>query len=120
LLEKILEINSLLLALGIGGLTGGIKFCHILYKKSQTNFINYRNQVEFRLSNLEENNRAILHDKIYKSCRKALEDGFISMDDLHNLTVLFTSYKNQGGNGSAEAIYKKTKDLPTKGEENEF
>jgi len=119
-LEKLLEINSLLIALGLGSFGGLGKVGWGLYKKNQANLADYRSQVEFRLSNLEENNRAILHDKIYKSCRQALDDGFISMNDLHNLSVLFTSYKNQGGNGSAEAIYKKVKDLPTKGEKNEF
>ena len=52
----------------------------------------------FRL--LDEANSALIHDRI-EACyyRKAVERGFITMDDYKTVTRLYESYRESGGNG---------------------
>ena len=61
-----------------------------------------------------ESSRAVLHDKIYKYCGEYIAVGEVSAEDLHNLEVLFKSYKDLGGNGTAEALFNKVIALPLK------
>ncbi|WP_221679765.1 hypothetical protein [Enterococcus sp. K18_3] len=96
MLEKFLEINSFLMAIGLGGF---LKIFHSIYKAVKGN----KDQTENRFKRLEYANVAILHDKIYKQCSEFLEQGWISIDDLE-----------LGGNGTGETLYKKVLDLPNK------
>ncbi|OFI46767.1 hypothetical protein BG262_02920 [Floricoccus penangensis] len=108
--NKILEVNSLVLMLGFGGIGAGFKWVISQIKALKSKF-----------KNLEYANVAILHDKIYSRCNEALRDGWISVDDLENLEYLWKGYKNLGGNGTGETIYKKVlalPNLPIKGVEN--
>ncbi|EOT42593.1 hypothetical protein ACVN9X_03105 [Enterococcus dispar] len=114
---KLLELNSLLLALGLGGITG---FCRLIYKqvkKSREQAQSSRERTEERFRVLEYANVAILHDKIYKQCTVFLEDGWISVDDMENLEYLWRGYKKLGGNGTGETLYKKVLLLPNVKEE---
>ena len=106
-LEKFLEINSFLMALGLGGF---LKIFHNIYKAVKGN----KDQTENRFKRLEYANVAILHDKIYKQCSEFLEQGWISIDDLENLEYLWRGYRELGGNGTGETLYKKVLDLPNK------
>ena len=60
---------------------------------------------------------ALLHNEIYKEAEKAIDSGSISTDDFDNLTMLYTPYKELGGNSTGDILYGKCKDLiKTKGE----
>lgn len=107
MLEKFLEINSFLMAIGLGGF---LKIFHSTYKAVKGN----KDQTENRFKRLEYANVAILHDKIYKQCSEFLEQGWISIDDLENLEYLWRGYRELGGNGTGETLYKKVLDLPNK------
>lgn len=54
---------------------------------------------------------ALLHNEIYKEAEKAIESGSISTDDFDNLTMLYTPYKELGGNSTGDILYSKCKDL---------
>lgn len=115
-LDKLLEVNSVLMALGLGGL---LKCSHSIFKAVKGN----KDQVEQRFKSLEYANVAILHDKIYKQCTEHLKAGWISVDDLENLEYLWRGYRQLGGNGTGETLYKEVLELPkippVRGGENE-
>lgn len=103
--DKLLEINSFLMAIGLGGIYACF---HKIYKAVKGN----KDQTEQRFKSLEYANVAILHDKIYKQCSGYLEEGWVSIDDLENLEYLWRGYHQLGGNGTGETLYKKVLDLP--------
>lgn len=104
-LDKFFEINSLFVAAGLGGV---LTCFHKIYKLIKDS----RDRTEKRFKNLEYANVAILHDKIYKQCSSYLREGWISIDDLENLEYLWRGYRELGGNGTGEALYKKVLKLP--------
>lgn len=57
---------------------------------------------------------ALLHDKLYYLCEKHLTNGYITIDELDNLTYLYQPYKEMGGNGTCEHLYAECKALPKK------
>lgn len=62
---------------------------------------------------------ALLHDKLYYLCEKHITAGYITIDELDNLTYLYQPYKEMGGNGTCEHLYAECKNLPKKeGERN--
>lgn len=103
--DRILEINSLLMAFGLGGI---LACFNKIYKAVKGN----KDQTENRFKRLEYANVAILHDKIYKQCSDFMRQGWISIDDLENLEYLWRGYKELGGNGTGETLYKKVLKLP--------
>lgn len=105
--EKVLEINSVMLALGFGGIGSILIATFKRIKRS-------REETELRFKNLEFANVALLHDKIYQQCTTFINDGWISVDDLENLDYLWRGYHNLGGNGTGEILYNKVKALPNK------
>lgn len=55
----------------------------------------------------------LAHDRIMQSGRYYLERGWMSLDEYENLyDYLYTPYKELGGNGTAERIIGRLKDLP--------
>lgn len=116
--QKLLEANSLLLALGFGSI-GSILIA--IFKKinqsrgeTEAHAKQARDETETRLKNLEFANVALLHDKIYQQCTTFINYGWISVDDLENLDYLWRGYHNLGGNGTGEILYNKVKALPNK------
>lgn len=57
---------------------------------------------------------ALLHDKVYYLCEKHLHAGYITIDEFDNLTYLYESYKEMGGNGTCERLYNECVNLPKK------
>lgn len=55
---------------------------------------------------------ALLHDKLYYLCEKHISNGYITVDELNNLTYLFEPYHAMGGNGTCEQLYNDCKNLP--------
>lgn len=107
MLNKVIEVNSILVGLFGVGIFG-------LITKLSQKAIKRSKAVNQRLSNLEDSNIALLHDKIYKYCSEFIESGKVSIDDLNNLEYLFKSYKSLGGNGTGETLYNRVKELPIK------
>lgn len=105
MLDRFLEINSLFVALGSGGVIS-------LLAKVFKQFRAHREQTERRFRNLESANLALLHDKIYQQCICFLEQGWISVDDLENLEYIWKGYQALGGNGTGKVLYKKVLALP--------
>ncbi|WP_207704242.1 hypothetical protein [Candidatus Enterococcus ferrettii] len=93
------------MAFGLGGI---LKCSYSIFKAVKGN----KDQVERRFKSLEYANVAILHDKIYKQCTKYLKSGWVSVDDLENLEYLWRGYRQLGGNGTGETLYKKVLELP--------
>lgn len=103
--NKLLEINSFLMAVGFGSITTLVTMIFKMVIKT-------KRDTEKRFKNLEFANIAMLHDKIYKQCSDFLEQGWISVDDLENLDYLWRGYRGLGGNGTGEVLYKKVQNLP--------
>lgn len=57
---------------------------------------------------------AILHDRLYQSCRYYIGQGCIELDGLKNLECLYDAYHALGGNGTGTELYQRTKSLPIK------
>lgn len=107
MLEKVLEINGILVALGAGSI---ISLFIRVFKQLKFQ----RQKTEERFQKIESANLALLHDKIYQQCISFLEQGWISVDDLENLEYIWKGYKGLGGNGTGEALYNKVVSLPHK------
>ena len=54
----------------------------------------------------------ILHDLVYKYCKKAIVRGYTTFDEFDNLTELFSVYKELGGNGTGRHLYDEVSKLP--------
>ena len=107
-IDELLELNGVLMSLGIGGIVGVLGWVSKLILKNKT-------QTETRFKNLESANIAILHNEIYKQCSYFIEQGEIAIDDLDNLEYLWEGYHGLGGNGTGELLYNRVKELPLKG-----
>lgn len=57
---------------------------------------------------------AIMHDRLYQSCRYYIKQGYIDTSGLTNLEYLYRSYHNLGGNGTGTELYNRAKALPIK------
>lgn len=56
----------------------------------------------------------ILHDLIYRYCKKAIVRGYTLFDEFDNITALFNVYSKIGGNGTAKKLYDEYCTLPKK------
>jgi hypothetical protein len=55
---------------------------------------------------------ALLHDRLYQTCRSCIHRGTISLDELENLEHLYKGYRDLGGNGACAALYHRVERLP--------
>lgn len=119
-MEWFLEVNSLILTIfGVGFFGLLTQFFKWIRKHAKIKEIARQEEkdlVNRRLVGLEKANVAILHNKIYRQCDEHLSDGFITIDDLDDLSYLFNAYKALGGNGTGEVLYNKVKELPNRKE----
>lgn len=60
---------------------------------------------------------ALLHDRLYQSCRFYLEQGWCCVNDLKNVEHLYNAYHDLGGNGTGTELYNRVKSLPIQGAE---
>ena len=59
------------------------------------------------------------YERLVSACRKYIDAGWISLDELEELDKhLYQPYKQMGGNGTAELLMEKVNQLPNKQEEN--
>lgn len=60
------------------------------------------------------------YDRLVHSCNKYIERGWIDIDELNDLNkYLYTPYRELGGNGTAEMLFRKLEALPNKPQEKE-
>lgn len=57
--------------------------------------------------------KALLHGYIYTTATTLLRKGHASGDEKQNLEYLYLPYKELGGNGTAEAMYRDVLELPS-------
>lgn len=78
---------------------------YLLYKRQKKDEVNdLRRQADL----------VILHDLIYKYCKKAIVRGYTLFDEFDNITSLFEVYTKIGGNGTAKKLYDEYCGLPKK------
>nr|DAN44093.1 MAG TPA: hypothetical protein [Caudoviricetes sp.]DAQ82082.1 MAG TPA: hypothetical protein [Caudoviricetes sp.] len=57
-------------------------------------------------------NKSIMSYRLHREFGEALERGFTTREDFEELSALYDSYKNIGGNGKISALYSRFKNLP--------
>ena len=62
---------------------------------------------------LEKGVRSLLRDRIVQSCAKYSKQGNVPIEELDNVTNMYTAYKDLGGNGATKNIYERFLNLPT-------
>ena len=112
IIEKMIEFQSIFYSFF------GITF-YSIYKSQKAKRLKKDQMLEEKLDSLEDGVKALLHNKIYSNSQSHLIEGSISIEDLDDLTHLFSSYKALGGNGTCEAIYNKVLKLSNIKEKNE-
>ena len=65
-----------------------------------------------RLGKQENASLASLHDRIYQEGTRLLDKGWASVDEIDNFSHLYQPYRDLGGNGTGEAMFKRVMDLP--------
>lgn len=109
MLDKFLEINSIIVAISGGGvfsiILGSMK---VVMKKSR--------DTDDRLKTHDAALIAILHDKLYTKCNEYITRGYATVDEINNLRYLYDSYHDLGGNGTGTKLYERVINLPTKQE----
>lgn len=53
----------------------------------------------------------LAHDRIFQLCKQYIHDGSISVEEYRNLEYLYRPYKELGGNGTAEKLFKEVTKL---------
>ena len=53
----------------------------------------------------------ILKDRLYEGCKFYIEKGEISLMELKELSIMYDSYTNLGGNGTCKELYERVTDL---------
>ncbi|MDT2595644.1 hypothetical protein [Enterococcus dongliensis] len=115
--DELLELNGVLMSLGIGGIAGILGWVGKLILKNKNISEQNKRLTEQRFKMLEAANIAILHNEIYKQCSYFIEEGAVAVDDLDNLEYLWRGYRGLGGNGTGELLYNRVRELPLKGGE---
>ena len=73
--------------------------------------INHQNDV------IQDGTKKIQRYRLYHDLKREVMRGYTTLDHFRELSILFESYKNLGGNGEVEALYEKYKDLPIREED---
>jgi len=66
---------------------------------------------------IQDGTRKIQRYRLYHDLKHEVMRGYTTLDHFRELSILFESYKNLGGNGEVEALYEKYKDLPIREDE---
>ena len=78
---------------------------HIDLNKRCDDFDSKCKEIDSQITVLMHGQKAILHDRIYGMCLYHLDAGWISLEDLENLSILYKSYTDLNGNGLCEKYY---------------
>lgn len=56
--------------------------------------------------------RALLHDRLYQSCRYYIQQGYVDSEGLTNVGLVYEAYHELKGNGTGTNLYERMKALP--------
>ena len=65
---------------------------------------------------LKKGVKAMLHDRLYQSARFYIRQGFIDMDGLTNIGLIYEAYHELHGNGTGTDLYNRVRALPIRDE----
>ena len=63
-----------------------------------------------------DSNKSIMSFRLHKEFSEAIERGYTTSEDLSELSGLYKSYQEIGGNGKIEALYSRYRKLPIRKE----
>lgn len=63
-----------------------------------------------------DSNKSIMSFRLHKEFSEAIERGYTTSEDLSELSGLYKSYQEIGGNGKIEALYNRYRKLPIRKE----
>jgi hypothetical protein len=66
---------------------------------------------------IQDGTRKIQRYRLYHDLKREVIRGYTTLDHFRELSILFESYKNLGGNGEVEALFDKYKELPIREDE---
>ena len=98
------------------------KFINSTIKKEEKqdeeikNIQDHTKQISNAQSDIIRRQKAILYNQIRVKSKNLINQGYITLSDLDALNLLYKEYKEIGGNGTAEILYKKAISLPKKGD----
>ena len=61
-----------------------------------------------------DSNKSIMSYRLHKEFSEAIDRGYTTSEDLSELSGLYKSYQEIGGNGKIETLFNRFKDLPIK------
>ena len=56
--------------------------------------------------------KALLHDRLYQSCRFYIKEGCVDPEGLGNVGIVYEAYHELHGNGTGTNLYERVKALP--------
>ena len=56
--------------------------------------------------------KALLHDRLYQSCRYYIQQGYVDSEGLTNVGLVYEAYHELKGNGTGTNLYERMKALP--------
>lgn len=56
--------------------------------------------------------KALLHDRLYQSCRYYIKEGYVDPEGLSNVGIVYEAYHELKGNGTGTNLYERMKALP--------
>lgn len=98
------------------------KFMQSTIKKNEKqdeeikNIQDHTQQIANAQYHILERQRVILYNQIRVKSKNLINHGYITLSDLDALNLLYKEYKELGGNGTAEILYKTAISLPKKGD----
>ena len=63
---------------------------------------------------IQDGTKKIQRYRLFHDLSKEISQGYTTLEHYRELSILFESYKNLGGNGEIEALYENFKELPIK------
>lgn len=74
--------------------------------------INQQNDV------IQDGTKKIIRYRLFHDLKREVMQGYTNIERYRELSILFESYQDLGGNGEIEALYQKFKELPIREDDN--